>query len=81
MIDKFRSKQKFSDDDVQENVFITSTDVFLFYKNTLKSLALLTNRKPYLDLSRLFGKYLCILMDVLTMKLSKYFALSKILFC
>ena len=71
MMEQFKQSVAVSDDDT--GVFTSSTDLFIFYRQTLVSMAKLSTRKPFLDLSKLFGKYLLIFSDMLSSRLPKYF--------
>lgn len=71
MLEKFRAKQGISEEDNQNNVFSASTDLFYFYRQTMVNLAKMTARKPFLDLSRLFSKYLVLFCDALQAKIPK----------
>ncbi|KAI8851914.1 Vps53-like protein [Chytridium lagenaria] len=54
-----------------ELVFTSSTDLFLFYRQTLIQCSKFSTNKPFLDLCRLFGKWLRVYADVLATKLPK----------
>ncbi|KAI9337934.1 Vps53-like protein [Obelidium mucronatum] len=55
----------------EEAVLVSSTDLFLFYRQTLVQCSKLSTNKPFLDLCRLFGKWLKAYSDVLVAKLPK----------
>lgn len=56
----------------EEAVLTSSTDLFLFYRQSLVNCARLSTRKPFLDLCKMFGKWLGNYKDVLISKLPKY---------
>ena len=47
----------------------TSTDIFFFYRESLKRCSKISTRKPLLDLSKLFGKYLIKYSEILRDKI------------
>lgn len=69
MAETFRASSNVADDDT--GVFTSSADLFLFYRQTLVNLARLTNGRPFLDLGKLFGKWLMIYSDILQTKIPK----------
>jgi hypothetical protein len=71
LMDKFRSSHSVSDEDYQTGVLTVSTDLFHFYRQNLVAMAKLNTRKPFLDLAKLFSKYLISFCEILTMKLPK----------
>lgn len=70
MMEKFKQSTAISDDDT--GVFTSSTDLFLFYRQTMVNLAKLSTGRPFLDLCKLFGKWLMLYADALNMKIPKY---------
>ncbi|KAJ1541108.1 Vacuolar protein sorting-associated protein 53, partial [Cladochytrium tenue] len=66
MMDAYRQSTVMQEDDY---VLQSSTDLFLFYRQTLVQCSKLSTNKPFLDLCRLFGKWLRVYADVLTSKL------------
>jgi hypothetical protein len=71
MVDKFKSSGPPGDEDLQTGVFTASTDLFYFYRQNLVAMAKLNTRKPFLDLSKLFAKWLLLFAEVLNSKLPK----------
>ena len=61
--------QKENLDDDSYSVLSSSTDLFFFYKESLKRCSKISTRKPLLDLAKLFGKYLHNYSEILTAKL------------
>ncbi|KAJ3333115.1 Vacuolar protein sorting-associated protein 53 [Blyttiomyces sp. JEL0837] len=68
MMDAYRVSSVTQEDD---SVLQSSTDLFLFYRQTLVQCSKLSTKKPFLDLCRLFGKWLKVYADVLSSKLPK----------
>ncbi|KAI9356191.1 Vps53-like protein [Zopfochytrium polystomum] len=68
MMDAYRQSTVMQEDDY---VLQSSTDLFLFYRQTLVQCSKLSTNKPFLDLCRLFGKWLRVYADVLTSKLPR----------
>ncbi|KAJ3115436.1 Vacuolar protein sorting-associated protein 53 [Phlyctochytrium bullatum] len=68
MIDAARTSSDIQEDEL---VFTSSTDLFLFYRQTLIQCSKFSTNKPFLDLCRLFGKWLRVYADVLSSKLPK----------
>ncbi|KAJ3206943.1 Vacuolar protein sorting-associated protein 53, partial [Dinochytrium kinnereticum] len=68
MIDAARTSVTTQED---EHVFMSSTDLFLFYRQTLLQCSKFSTNKPFLDLCRLFGKWLRVYADVLASKLPR----------
>ncbi|KAJ3027828.1 UNVERIFIED_CONTAM: Vacuolar protein sorting-associated protein 53 [Siphonaria sp. JEL0065] len=60
-----------SEAEEEEAVLVSSTDLFLFYRQTLVQCSKLSTNKPFLDLCRLFGKWLKIYSELLVAKLPK----------
>jgi len=72
-IQELMEKIKMQKDNLEDDgssVLQGSTDLFYFYKQSIVRCTRLSVRKPFLDLSRLFGKYLGVYADFLTSKLS-----------
>jgi hypothetical protein len=67
MMDGYRKTT--GDEDAAMQVFSSSTDLFYFYRQTLLQCAKLSTRQPFLDLFRLFGKWLKVYTEVLQTKL------------
>ena len=72
MLEKFKSKTSITEEDMNTGVFTVSTDLFLFYRQTLVSMAKMNTGKAFLDLCNLFKKGLVALSDLLNAKLPKY---------
>ncbi|KAJ3108471.1 Vacuolar protein sorting-associated protein 53 [Phlyctochytrium planicorne] len=68
MIDAARTSIAVQEDEL---VFTSSTDLFLFYRQTLMQCSKFSTNKPFLDLCRLFGKWLRVYGDVLSSKLPR----------
>ncbi|XJO70732.1 hypothetical protein BDV3_000355 [Batrachochytrium dendrobatidis] len=66
--DVFKSQPFIADDEL---VFTSSTDLFLVYRQTLLNGARLSTRKPFLDLCKMFGKWLNNYNDLLMSRLPK----------
>ncbi|KAI8613557.1 Vps53-like protein [Chytriomyces sp. MP71] len=60
-----------SEAEEEEAVLVSSTDLFLFYRQTLVQCSKLSTNKPFLDLCKLFSKWLKAYADVLATKLPK----------
>ncbi|RUS20036.1 Vps53-like protein [Endogone sp. FLAS-F59071] len=60
MINTYKIKPHNSEEDASAVVLSSSTDLFYHYRETLVQCAKLSTGKPFLDLCRLFGKYLVI---------------------
>ncbi|KAJ3071482.1 Vacuolar protein sorting-associated protein 53 [Podochytrium sp. JEL0797] len=60
-----------SDAEEEEAVLSSSTDLFLFYRQTLVQCSKLSTNKTFLDLCRLFGKWLKVYSEVLAAKLPR----------
>ncbi|KAI3654091.1 hypothetical protein MP228_000810 [Amoeboaphelidium protococcarum] len=71
LLDAFKQKTVISDDDIQTGVFSTSTDLFLFYRQTLVSMSKLNTRQAFVDLSKAFTRGLSVFGDLLSQKLPK----------
>lgn len=69
MMEKFRQAVAAPEED--NGVFKASTDLFIFYRQTLVSMAKLSTRKPFLELCKLFAKYLLIFSDTLGAKIPR----------
>ncbi|KAJ3413185.1 Vacuolar protein sorting-associated protein 53 [Chytridiales sp. JEL 0842] len=68
MMDTYRASSGTQEDDY---VLSSSVDLFLFYRQTLVQCSKLSTKKTFLDLCRLFGKWLRVYSDVLLSKLPK----------
>ena len=68
MMDTYRSSNIAQE---EESVLSSSTDLFLFYRQTLVQCSKLSTNKPFLDLCRLFGKWLRVYSDAILSKLPK----------
>jgi hypothetical protein len=68
IIEKSKSQNKLAED---EGVLSASLDLFNLYRQTLKSMAELNTGKPFLELSKIFGKYLVAFCEVLSSKIPK----------
>ncbi|KAJ3194380.1 Vacuolar protein sorting-associated protein 53 [Irineochytrium annulatum] len=68
MMDEYRVSTETQDD---ESVLQSSTDLFLHYRQTLLTCSKFSTNEPFLDLCRLFGKFLRVYADVLSTKLPK----------
>ncbi|KAG0239768.1 Vacuolar protein sorting-associated protein 53 [Actinomortierella wolfii] len=72
MIRRYKSQDQDSEDDQATTVLQSSTELFMYYKSALNNCAKLSRKKPFLDLCKLFGKWLRIYADdVLQGKLPK----------
>ncbi|KAJ3083889.1 Vacuolar protein sorting-associated protein 53 [Rhizoclosmatium hyalinum] len=60
-----------SEAEEEEAVLVSSTDLFLFYRQTLVQCSKLSTNKPFLDLCKMFGKWLKIYSEVLLFKLPR----------
>lgn len=69
MADKARVNSKITDEEFQTGVFTSSTELFIYYRKTFPNFAKLTSGKMFVDLSKLFGKFLGIYCDVIKNKL------------
>lgn len=58
-------------DDVSIPAFLSSNDLFAFFKTSLNRCVKLSNRKPMIDLSRVFTKYLNRYVEHLNSKLPR----------
>jgi hypothetical protein len=70
MMDQYRAKAV-SEDDPNMSVLSSSTDLFYFYRQTLVHCAKMSTGQPFLNLCRMFAKYLRVYADVLVGKLPK----------
>ncbi|KAF9215571.1 Vacuolar protein sorting-associated protein 53 [Podila verticillata] len=71
-INGFKVQEPVPEDDLSITVLASSTDIFLFYKSALTNCAKLSRKKPFLDLCRVFGKWLRVYAnEVLLSKLPK----------
>ncbi|KAI8924441.1 Vps53-like protein [Entophlyctis helioformis] len=66
--DGFKSQAPTAD---EEAVLLSSTELFLFYRQSLVNCARLSTRKAFLDLCKMFGKWLKNYNDILLGKLPK----------
>ncbi|KAF9326080.1 Vacuolar protein sorting-associated protein 53 [Podila minutissima] len=57
-INGFKVQEPVPEDDLSVTVLASSTDIFLFYKSALTNCAKLSRKKPFLDLCKVFGKWL-----------------------
>ncbi|KAJ3298080.1 Vacuolar protein sorting-associated protein 53 [Borealophlyctis nickersoniae] len=55
----------------EESVLASSTDLFYSYRQTLVQFSKLSTRKPFLDLCKMFGKWLRVYGDMLSSKVPK----------
>lgn len=55
-----------------EGVLSSSVDLFMFYSQTLANCAKLSTNKPFLDLVKMYQKWLDEYMQTLTAKLPKF---------
>ncbi|KAI8814119.1 Vps53-like protein [Cladochytrium replicatum] len=69
MVDGYRSKPIVPAD--EESVLQSSTDLFMFYRQSMLFFSKMSVGKPFWDLSRMFGKWLRAYADVLTAKFPK----------
>ncbi|KAF9167075.1 Vacuolar protein sorting-associated protein 53 [Actinomortierella ambigua] len=71
-IRQFKAQELDPEDDPSNTVIQSSTELFMYYKSALTNCAKLSRKKPFLDLCRLFGKWLRVYADeVLLGKLPK----------
>ncbi|KAG0342832.1 Vacuolar protein sorting-associated protein 53 [Podila horticola] len=71
-INGFKVQEPVPEDDLSITVLASSTDIFLFYKSALTNCAKLSRKKPFLDLCKVFGKWLRVYAnEVLLSKLPK----------
>lgn len=78
-INGFKVQEPVPEDDLSITVLASSTDIFLFYKSALTNCAKLSRKKPFLDLCKVFGKWLRVYAnEVLLSKLPKQYVY---LFC
>ncbi|KAI9208319.1 Vps53-like protein [Polychytrium aggregatum] len=68
MMEGYKSSDLSSEEDT---VLASSTDLFYYYRQTLVQCSKYSVRKPFLDLARLFSKYLRIYADYLTAKMQR----------
>ncbi|KAJ3139392.1 Vacuolar protein sorting-associated protein 53 [Physocladia obscura] len=66
MFEKYKVSSEAED---EEAVFVSSTDLFLFYRQTLVQCSKLSTNKPFLELCRMFAKWLKNYADILVTKL------------
>ncbi len=75
MLDKYKSQPLLSDtpqnNSEEETVLPSSTDLFYFYRQLLVRFAQLSTGKPFLDLSKMFGRGLRMYSDFLMSQLPK----------
>jgi hypothetical protein len=57
--------------DIEDGVYTSSFDLFLFYRQTFANCAKLSTGKPFLDLTKMYQKWLDKYKDLLTSKLAK----------
>lgn len=55
----------------EETVLPSSTDLFYFYRQTLVRFAQLSTGKPFLDMCKIFGKWLKVYAEFLLSKIPK----------
>jgi hypothetical protein len=58
--------------DLDDGVYMSSSDLFLFYKQTFTNCAKLSTGKPFLDLCKMYQKWLDKYKDLLLSKLPRY---------
>ncbi|KAJ3235185.1 Vacuolar protein sorting-associated protein 53 [Chytriomyces hyalinus] len=68
MIESYKTS---SEAEEEEAILVSSTDLFLFYRQTLVQCSKLSTNKPFLDLCRLFAKWLKAYAEVIAAKLPK----------
>ncbi|KAJ3393548.1 Vacuolar protein sorting-associated protein 53 [Entophlyctis sp. JEL0112] len=68
MMEAYRSSSAAEE---EEAVFTSSTDLFLYYRQTLVQCSKLSTNKPFLELCRMFGKWLKIYSEALAGKLPR----------
>ncbi|TPX31611.1 hypothetical protein SmJEL517_g05106 [Synchytrium microbalum] len=66
MMDSYRIKPE-----EEEGIYSSSTDLFYFYRQSLVQCAKLSTRKPFLEMCKLFGKWLRAYADILQVKLPR----------
>jgi hypothetical protein len=72
MISTYRT-EAIPDDDNSTSVLQSSTELFIYYKDTLTNCSKLSTRKPFYDLCVMFAKWLRIYAnDVLIGRLPKF---------
>jgi hypothetical protein len=69
MLENYKSQPVQYDD---ESVLQSATDLFYYYRQAFTNFAGFSTGKPFLDLCRLFGKWLKFYADFLNQKLPKY---------
>lgn len=73
LLEKFKHLgSRVGDEDLLAGVLTSSSDLFLYYRQTLVAMARLSTKKPLLDLCKLFGKWLLAYADLLTSKLPRF---------
>lgn len=58
--------------ELDDGIYMSSSDLFLFYKQTFTNCAKLSTGKPFLDLCKMYQKWLDKYKDLLLSKLPKY---------
>lgn len=71
LMTRIKTQQENLDDD-SYSVLSSSTDLFFFYRESLKRCSKISTRRPLLDLATLFGKYLLNYKEILASKIPPY---------